>query len=270
LLVTAAVEPSSASVALVLQPTTVPVDPVAGGATSLTVQVTNTGTAPSDPVTVRLVSSGEILGVVEIETIAPSGSTSASISVPWPEGNPVAIEAVLVHKGELSSSQVSFEVVVPEAESTLVIPWSGIALGAAGGLALLTVEAIRRRSPTSSATSDPSAPSPSSPAAGSVSSAPVEKVEVACPACDRTLRVPSDYSGAVRCPDCSERFDVEPQTPVSASPSPQADKAEVDEVPEKVEIGCPACARSLRVPTSFNGRVRCPACKHEFSRAEAV
>ena len=271
LLVTAAVEPASSSVALVLQPTTVPVDPVAGGATSLTVQVSNTGTAPSDPVTVRLVSSGEILGVLEVDTIAPGGSTSASISVSWPEGNPVGIEAVLVHNDEVSRSQVSFEVVIPEAESTLDIPWPGIALGAAGGLALLTVEAIRRRSPSPSASSGPSPASSSSPAAGSASPAPVEKVEVACPACDRTLRVPSDYSGAVRCPDCRERFDVEPQTPVSASPSAQEpDQAQVVEAPEKVEIGCPACARSLRVPTSFNGRVRCPACKHEFSRAEAV
>lgn len=272
LLVTAAVEPASASVALVLQATTVPVDPVAGGPTSLTVEVSNTGTAPSDPLTVRLVSSGEILGVAEIGSIAPGGSTSSSISVSWPEGNPVGIEAVLVHRGELSTSQVSFEVVVPEAESTLDIPWSGIALGAAGGLALLTVEAIRRRAPSSSAGSKPSgAAASSSSDAGSAPSAPAEKVEVACPACDRTLRVPSDYSGAVRCPDCRERFDVEPQAPASPSPSAQeSEKTEVVEAPEKVEIGCPACARTLRVPTTFNGRVRCPACKHEFSRAEAV
>lgn len=271
LLVTAPVEPASASVAIVLQPTTVPVDPVAGGSTSLTVEVSNSGTAPSDSVTVRLVSSGEILGVAEVETIAPGGSTTASISVSWPEGNPVGIEAVLVHKGQLSTDQVSFEVVVPEAESTLDIPWSGIALGAAGGLALLTVEAIRRRSPSSSTASAPSTAASSSPAAGEASPPAVEKVEVACPACARTLRVPSDYSGAVRCPDCRERFDVEPQTPVPApSTAKEPEKSDVVEAPEKVEIGCPACARTLRVPTAFNGRVRCPACKHEFTRAEAV
>jgi transposase-like protein len=238
----------------------------------LTVEVSNTGTAPSDPVTLRLVSSGEILGVAEVETIAPGGSTSLSMSVSWPEGNPVGIEAVLVHKGVIATSQVSFEVVVPEVESTLDIPWSGLALGVAGGLALLTVEAIRRRSPSSSVGSKASTTtSASAPAAASTSTAPAEKIEVACPACDRTLRVPSDYSGAVRCPDCRERFDVEPQTPVAEAPAAQdPEKEEVVDVPEKVEIGCPACARTLRVPTSFNGRVRCPACKHEFSRAEAV
>ena len=272
LLVTATVQPASASVALLLQPTTIPVDPVAGGSTALTVEVSNTGTAPSDPVTVRLVSSGEILGVAEVDAIVPGGSTLLSISVAWPEGNPVGIEAVLVHKGELTTSQVSFEVVVPDAESTLDIPWSGLALGVAGGLALLTVEAIRRRSPSSSEGSKSSTTSSSpSPAAASASTAPAEKVEVACPACDRTLRVPSDYSGAVRCPDCRERFDVEPQAPVSEAPAAQdSEKVEVVDVPDKLEIGCPACARTLRVPTSFNGRVRCPACKHEFSRAEAV
>jgi len=272
LLVTATVQPASASLALLLQSTTVPVDPVAGGSTALTVEVSNTGTAPSDPVTVRLVSSGEILGVAEVDAIVPGGSTLLSISVAWPEGNPVGIEAVLVHKGELTTSQVSFEVVVPDAESTLDIPWSGLALGVAGGLALLTVEAIRRRAPSSSEGSKSSTTSPSpSPAASSASTAQTEKVEVACPACDRTLRVPSDYSGAVRCPDCRERFDVEPQAPVSEAPAAQdSEKVEVVDVPDKLEIGCPACARTLRVPTSFNGRVRCPACKHEFSRAEAV
>ena len=272
LLVTAPVQPASASVALVLQPTTVPVDPVAGGSTTLTVEVSNTGTAPSDPVTLRLVSSGEILGVAEVETIAPGGSVPLSISVSWPEGNPVGIEAVMVHKGELTTSQVTFEVVVPEVESTLDIPWSGLALGVAGGLALLTVEAIRRRSPSSLVGSKASTtPSITSPSAASASTTPAEKVEVACPACDRTLRVPNDYRGAVRCPDCRERFDVKPQDPVAEAPVAR-DSEEVEEVdvPEKVEIGCPACARTLRVPTSFNGRVRCPACKHEFSRAEAV
>jgi hypothetical protein len=249
LLVTATVQPASASLALLLQSTTVPVDPVAGGSTALTVEVSNTGTAPSDPVTVRLVSSGEILGVAEVDAIVPGGSTLLSISVAWPEGNPVGIEAVLVHKGELTTSQVSFEVVVPDAESTLDIPWSGLALGVAGGLALLTVEAIRRRAPSSSEGSKSSTTSPSpSPAASSASTAQTEKVEVACPACDRTLRVPSDYSGAVRCPDCRERFDVEPQAPVSEAPAAQdSEKVEVVDVPDKLEIGCPACARALAV-----------------------
>ena len=80
--------------------------------------------------------------------------------------------------------------------------------------------------------------------------------------------MPGDYSGAVRCPDCRERFDVEAQT--EQTPTPEEDEHEVAEPPEKVESGFPSCARTLRVPADFNGRVRCPACKHEFSRAEAV
>ena len=33
-----------------------------------------------------------------------------------------------------------------------------------------------------------------------------EKVEVACPACDQRLRVPSTYSGTARCPACAQNI----------------------------------------------------------------
>ena len=35
------------------------------------------------------------------------------------------------------------------------------------------------------------------------------KIEVGCPTCDRRLRVPGTYTGAVRCPECETKFDVE-------------------------------------------------------------
>ena len=43
-----------------------------------------------------------------------------------------------------------------------------------------------------------------------------EKIEVACPTCDRRLRVPNTYTGAVRCPECETKFDVEAkvETPI--------------------------------------------------------
>lgn len=265
MLVSAATAPTRAELSLLLKPTTVPVDPVAGGEVRLTVDVTNSGTAPTDALTLRLISSGEVLAKVNLGPISPGATETETLAVTWPEGASVGIEAAVVHQGEKTVSQVMYEVVVPEASQSVSIPWSGLLLGTAGGLVLVTVEAIRRRSPSSekSPVSDSKAPSASS----SPSSPPAEKIEVACPSCDRRLRVPSDYSGAVRCPDCRERFDVEP--PAEQAPAPE-EPEEVNAVPEKVEIGCPACSRALRVPADFNGRVRCPACKHEFSRAEAV
>lgn len=267
LLVTAGIQPARAQVDLTLQPITVPVDPVAGTATTLTVEVSNSGTAPSEPMTVRLVSSGEVLAAVNLDAIAPGDAEVTSLVVDWPEGSLIGIEAVVVHQEERTVSQATFQVVVPEAESTFNVPWAGLGLGMAGGLVLLGVDAIRRRAPESSSTARPASSGTASESKASSSTGPVEKIEVACPACDRTLRVPGDYSGAVRCPDCRERFDVEAAAPTSPQ---QEDPVEAPaEAPEKVEIGCPACSRALRVPSDFNGRVRCPACKHEFSRAEA-
>ena len=39
--------------------------------------------------------------------------------------------------------------------------------------------------------------------------AATEKIVVSCPHCDKSLKVPSDFSGNVRCPMCKERFTVE-------------------------------------------------------------
>ena len=107
-----------------------------------------------------------------------------------------------------------------------------------------------------------------------------EKVEVACPACDQRLRVPSNYSGTARCPACSQTF------PVEATSEAEVDDFEEEIVEdtlvpsEQVEdeheqekqsasggdvIHCPDCAQKLKVPYQRRPvRARCPACKCEF------
>jgi predicted Zn finger-like uncharacterized protein len=69
----------------------------------------------------------------------------------------------------------------------------------------------------------------------------------------------------VRCPDCSNRFDVE------GAPAEEEDEdietveePEEEPVDEKIEVSCPECSQSLRVPSSYAGSVRCPACEHVF------
>ena len=39
-------------------------------------------------------------------------------------------------------------------------------------------------------------------------------------------------------------------------------------VSEKVEISCPDCSQSLRIPSSYEGSVRCPACTKIFKAHE--
>ena len=113
LLVSAATAPTRAELSLLLKPTTVPVDPVAGGEVRLTVDVTNSGTAPTDALTLRLISSGEVLGKVNLGPISPGATETETLTVTWPEGASVGIEAAVVHQGERTVSQVIYEVVVP-------------------------------------------------------------------------------------------------------------------------------------------------------------
>ena len=81
-----------------------------------------------------------------------------------------------------------------------------------------------------------------------------EPVERSCPSCDRTLRIPGDYSGTVRCPDCSEKFEVEAEPSVDLDEELDSIDDEVVEekpVEKKIEIACPQCSSKLRVPSSY-------------------
>ncbi|MED5496956.1 MAG: hypothetical protein VX872_05250, partial [Candidatus Thermoplasmatota archaeon] len=97
-----------------------------------------------------------------------------------------------------------------------------------------------------------------------------EPVERSCPSCDRTLRIPGDYSGTVRCPDCSEKFEVEAKPSVDLDEELDSiDDEDVEEKPaeKKIEIACPQCSSTLRIPSSYRGSVRCPSCSNVFSAA---
>ena len=107
-----------------------------------------------------------------------------------------------------------------------------------------------------------------------------EKVEVACPACDQRLRVPSTYSGTARCPACAQTFPVEASTEAEdddyeeeiVEDTPVPSEQEEDEPEQEKQsasggdvIHCPDCEQKLKVPYERRPvRARCPACKCEF------
>ena len=170
-----------------------------------------------------------------------------------------------------SESFISSELEV-EAEE-FEVPW--LALFGGVGLAGAIVAGVRIQQAQSlkpSSKRDKVRPSKSKSKGGSKASKNVEKIQIGCPECARQLRVPATYSGSVRCPDCSNKFDIEGQSEDVEEPEePEEDEVEevvddaVAEQPdEKVEVSCPECAQSLRVPSDYSGSVRCPACEHVF------
>lgn len=195
--------------------------------------------------------------------------TTASVSISWPKGSNVGLQAMWQVNEEVVSAQttyVSGDVVV---EGSNEWPFAAIGWGIAIGGALVML--LRLQSRKNGLVPPTASPLPSKSGSNS-SSLKDEKREVSCPECERRLRVPVSYAGTIGCSDCGHKFAVEASTasaPASSEPAREEDDVEVvDEQPEsppaKVEVACPACSQTLRVPSSYEGSVRCPACRHIF------
>ena len=199
--------------------------------------------------------------------------TDLEVEVVWPKGSNVAIQALWHIDGTVVSADatyVSGEAVIDASPDWPIgaMLW-GLALGGAVAL-VLRLRAQKSAEPTRPSTGQASAPKASSKPA----SKHQEKREVSCPECNRRLRVPVDYEGSVGCPDCSHKFRVEPEQ-IEPSREEDEDDLEVEVQPEskapvseKIEISCPDCSQSLRIPSSYEGSVRCPACTKIFKADE--
>ena len=98
-----------------------------------------------------------------------------------------------------------------------------------------------------------------------------EKIEVGCPTCDRRLRVPGTYTGAVRCPECETKFDVEAKEEIPPKENSQQTEPKQTATEDLFSssdndiLGCPKCTRKLKVPYDKRpARARCPACSTVF------
>ncbi|MDA0877556.1 MAG: hypothetical protein O3B05_01645 [archaeon] len=273
LLLSEAVDGTSPSLTLQLQRQVQPADPTPGASVTVTLTVSNEGDKQSTEGSVHLIAGrGAVLAAEPLPSLSPGEQQDLRFTVVWPEGSTVDMTAYAWNDAGLVLAQLSYDVSTVEQGDTLAVPWRSVALGSSAAVVLLLVESIRRRSPRSPKTPSEGKVAPQPSASSSPSSEEEAKVEVACPSCERSLRVPASYDGAVRCPDCKERFEVHATTvkEQEAPPASDADDVEVVDLPDKIDIACPACAQTLRVPASFSGRVRCPACRNEFQRSEAA
>ena len=160
--------------------------------------------------------------------------------------------------------------VVESSEQEFSIPWGGILGGLALGMVLIF--AIRMKN-TPKDDKEKKKKSKKSPKKD-------EKVEVACPSCDRRLNVPRTYSGGVRCPECETKFEVEGESENDEEKEQISSASSLEKPSDETEqlwssssddiLGCPKCARKLKVPYDKRpAKAKCPACQTIFeARAE--
>ncbi len=204
-------------------------------------------------------------------------SAQMEVDVTWPKGSTVALRALWHVDGLVvaeETSYVSGELVV---DTSFEWPLGAIAWGLVLGAAL--VLGVRLKNRTNSEPSRPRSAKKPPTATSSKANTSAEKREISCPECDRRLRVPVTYTGSVGCPDCATKFNVEAAQEESegreeevvddVDPEPVVARAPVAQ-DGKLEIACPDCSQSLRIPASYNGSVRCPACTKIFKANEGV
>ena len=83
------------------------------------------------------------------------------------------------------------------------------------------------------------------------------------------------------CASCGKSFSLTASAPVKKIFKPRArtvepqieieEEEEIVETPNdgKIEISCPDCSQSLRIPSSYEGSVRCPSCKTIFKSTDS-
>ena len=204
---------------------------------------------------------GKILDQRTTDGLASGESTLVTFSFPWPAGSEVTLNCKWDYGEDSKSIDRQFiSSVIEQDSSKTSIPWSGILGGLA--VAAVVILLIRLKNPTKTGTKSVKSTVSKNPKSKDVSAI---KIEISCPECARQLRIPQGYSGTVKCPDCAKSFEVdEPAEEIE-------EEEEIVETPNdgKIEISCPDCSQSLRIPSSYEGSVRCPSCKTIFKSTDS-
>ena len=277
----------------------VPSSPTVGDRVQIQYALRNDGNAATLPGTVTLIDvrANEVIWTDSAPVVAAGDEEDGTIVLEdWPEGKVVNLR--LEWHTDTTSTSVfgSFTSTGPDDDTGgLAFDWTSLVYGLLAGLVMGLVARTAMRAKAG-------VPLVGGGAAASRTRRQdtVEKIEVACPACDQRLRVPSDYTGSARCPSCSITFPVvgetpdEDEEPDEVDESVSTDLADSVSVPQPVTaqsepefeskpapviskseemtsssdsdvIRCPDCSQKLKVPYDRRPvKARCPACKCEF------
>ena len=267
---TASFVTSEAGYSLQIDPITLPREPIQGEDVTVTVMLQNTGSVEGPVGELYLTdSSGLLLGQVSTDPLQASSSRNIDFTFVVPEDNELLLKAEWRYETSVVEGEQSILVTAKVVEEASVkLPFVAIGGGIAAACCIILVLHLRRGASLDQPKSEKvvkkkaTAPQPEKKEA--------EPIERSCPACERTLRIPGDYSGTVRCPDCSEKFQVESERMPELDEELDAIDDTVDEeqpIEKKIEIACTQCSSKLRVPSNYKGSVRCPSCSNVFSAA---
>ena len=261
-----------AEYSITLDPLITPRRPLQGDDVELEVMFTARGDFLSTQSTYSILApSGEILFSAPVPSFSSNEEqVIAYPTIMWPKGDEVTLRVIWLIDGlrfETESTFQSGESIADEQSSEIPFleAFYGVVLA---GVVVFAVRIFQNRDQTSM-------PNTSSRSVQRKDDAEdyskEEKKTISCPECARQLRIPQTYVGKVRCPDCEHGFDTSSfddsptHDDVSEDLSEQVKEEQQPEANDgKKEISCPDCARTLRVPNSYNGSVRCPACKSVF------
>lgn len=259
---TASLSGQSSSYSMSINPITIPRQLEEGSMTTVTVDLENSGQlAGSLGELILIDSDGTVLAQATTSSISSGSTSKVDLSFEVPVGTELLLTAQWTFGDTVLESERNFPVQAKEVEDeSFEIPWVAIGGGLATSAAIILVLHLRRNSE-----SEEKRPSNEKKEKNKPVKKEVESVERSCPSCGRKLRIPGDYSGTVRCPDCSERFDVEAEIDDEIEEDEFEDLELIETPPKKVEISCPKCSSTLRVPSDYEGSVRCPSCSNVFS-----
>ncbi len=251
---------------LTLDPVASPSRPVAGQSATIQVSISNGGTVAGSAGELLLLGEDGTLYDTKATPVLDAGESNVvSFSLLWPEGARVNLDAVWSVAGEQIKDSSSFTSAEEEMEdAAFSVPWVGILGGIALAGAVLAAIRIKQGQGLAPSAKSRGAPKPKSKPTGSKMVSSEEKIQIGCPECARQLRVPTSYNGSVRCPDCSNSFEVESTNKAEENEPDEVEEEQEPAEEAKVELSCPECSQSLRVPNSYAGSVRCPACEHVF------
>ena len=247
---------------------------------TITCLISNTGNSDSLPghLSLSRVSDGYIYSGSELSMIQINVGEEKSISLTVPDWQDEGTTALQVKfSSEISSSSGSIAIQANQRPSdSFQIPFDPTAalLGAVSGLVLMMIllafwrVATERTPDTENKNLD--------------STSRIEKrrerdnIEASCPTCSQRLSIPGDHVGRVRCPACSNSFEVGVREEIKITPNPpdieeqtgskdSEKRLDIFSTSNNDILSCPSCDQLLKVPLAKRPIMsRCPACRCEF------